>query len=447
MAGGLQLTSIEVLEDGAVRTHVVTGARGPDAAAGVADAAADRAAGRRACAADAGGPARGRRHGRVDARRRARWLAWSAGPETCSCSLPTRRAGLGHVRRHRAHWATTAHHRPRRRQLLHRDAGCRPDRGHGAAVELGRRRARRPDPEGELRLGPARAAAAAPRAAAVGGHHAPADAHATGRRRALRAHRRSPRRRDLRAGPRRDGNFLYQIRANGDARIIASRIGDEPAYGAAMLPDGAIAVARWNGDIARVTRRRRGARVDERRHEHLPDRHRRARHAVRRHVQWRRAAHRAGRHAPRHRDGLRPGRLVAVATTPGGGVVAAERGGQGACPARAPDGLREVVYHRPGALFYGLAVDDGFLYALDLSQRHLLRIPLPAVAGRGRGAREPRRPDQTRRACVSADVEEEQRGHRPAVVREDVEVLAPQQCNEQADGEDAAEPRRRCRRR
>jgi hypothetical protein len=35
------------------------------------------------------------------------------------------------------------------------------------------------------------------------------------------------------------------------------------------------------------------------------------------------------------------------------------------------------VYRSPGARFYGLAVDDGFLYALDMTQRQLLRVPLP----------------------------------------------------------------------
>ena len=40
-----------------------------------------------------------------------------------------------------------------------------------------------------------------------------------------------------------------------------------------------------------------------------------------------------------------------------------------------PDGTSEVVYWSPGARFYGLAVDDGFLFALDLTYRQLLRIP------------------------------------------------------------------------
>src|SRR5690606_34638434 len=52
----------------------------------------------------------------------------------------------------------------------------------------------------------------------------------------------------------RDGNYLYRIDGSGNARIVASRIGEEPAYGAAILPDGTIAVADWGGTIHRVTR-------------------------------------------------------------------------------------------------------------------------------------------------------------------------------------------------
>jgi hypothetical protein len=41
-----------------------------------------------------------------------------------------------------------------------------------------------------------------------------------------------------------------------------------------------------------------------------------------------------------------------------------------------------VVYRSPGARFYGLAVDDGFLFALDLTYRQLLRVPLPTRPSR-----------------------------------------------------------------
>jgi M6 family metalloprotease-like protein len=183
----------------------------------------------------------------------------------------------------------------------------------------------------------------------------------------------------------RDGNYLYEIDPNGDARIIASNIGSDPAYGAAMLPDGSIAVGKWNGDVAHVTR-------DGLVHEwmnvgvniyqiatdtdgniyaatYAGDILRIAPDGVRRTIE----------------TGFGPGRLVAVATTPAGGVVAAERGGQGRVLHVRSDGTRDIVYRSPDASFYGLAVDDGFLYALDLTQRHLLRIPLasstaPALA-------------------------------------------------------------------
>ena len=73
--------------------------------------------------------------------------------------------------------------------------------------------------------------------------------------------------------------------------------------------------------------------------------------------------------------GFGPGRLVAVAVADDGSILAAERGGQGRILRVQPDGMRDIVYRRPGARFYGLAVDDGFIFALDLASRDLLRIP------------------------------------------------------------------------
>jgi M6 family metalloprotease-like protein len=175
----------------------------------------------------------------------------------------------------------------------------------------------------------------------------------------------------------RDGNFLYQLRSNGDAQIIATHIGDQPAYGAAVLPDGSIAVAKWNGDVARITRdgsvhawMSLGTNV----YQIASD----ADGTIY-------AATYGGDVLRIEGDGTRrvietgfgDGLLVAVATTPDNGLLAAERGGQGRIMLVRADGSREVVYRSAGARFYGLAVDDGFLYALDLTQRHLLRIPLP----------------------------------------------------------------------
>jgi M6 family metalloprotease-like protein len=185
----------------------------------------------------------------------------------------------------------------------------------------------------------------------------------------------------------RDANFLYELRANGEAHIVASRIGTEPAYGAAILPDGSIAVADWSGAINRVTRDGEvhswmnvGYNIYQIASDpagnlfaatYTGDVLRIAHDGARRLIE----------------TGFGPGRLVAVATTPTGAVLAAERGGQGRILRIDPDGTREIIYRRPGARFYGLAVDDGFLFALDLTSRDLLRIPLPTakatiVAGR-----------------------------------------------------------------
>jgi M6 family metalloprotease-like protein len=175
-----------------------------------------------------------------------------------------------------------------------------------------------------------------------------------------------------------DANYLYQIRGNGDAGIIATRIGDEPAYGAAILSDSNIAIAKWNGDISRVTRAGEvhawmnvGMNIYQIASDDTGNIY---------------AATYAGNVLRIGTDGERriietgfsAGRLVTVATTPGNGIVAAERGGQGRVLHIRADGSRDVVYRSTGARFYGLAVDDGFLFALDLQSRQLLRIPLPA---------------------------------------------------------------------
>jgi hypothetical protein len=34
-----------------------------------------------------------------------------------------------------------------------------------------------------------------------------------------------------------------------------------------------------------------------------------------------------------------------------------------------------MIVQSKGSLFYGLAVDEHFLYAIDMRHRHLLRIP------------------------------------------------------------------------
>jgi hypothetical protein len=174
-------------------------------------------------------------------------------------------------------------------------------------------------------------------------------------------------------------NYLYALNGDGNAQIVASRIGDDPAYGAAILPDGSIAVAEWSGTINRVGRDgsvHRWIDVGYNIYQIAGDDAGNLFAAT-----WQGDVLRVSADGDRTliETGFGPGRLVAVAATPDGGVLAAERGGQGRILRVDPDGAREVVYWSPGARFYGLAVDDGFLFALDLTHGQLLRVPLPAT--------------------------------------------------------------------
>jgi M6 family metalloprotease-like protein len=175
----------------------------------------------------------------------------------------------------------------------------------------------------------------------------------------------------------RHANYLYQIEPGGNARIIATRIGTHPAYGAAILPDGSIAVAEWSGDISHV--RRDGSvhpwmSLGVNIYQIASDDEGNI-FAATFNGDVMRITPQGG---VRVIDtGFGPGRLVAVATTATGDLIAAERGGQGRILLIPENGQREVVYRSPAAHFYGLAVDGRFVYALDLTQRHLLRFPLP----------------------------------------------------------------------
>lgn len=175
----------------------------------------------------------------------------------------------------------------------------------------------------------------------------------------------------------REGNFLYQIMPNGDASVLATRIGSNPAYGAAILPDGSIAVAEWTGDISHVRRdgtvhpwMSLGVNI----YQIASDDEGNVFAATFNGNVMRITPEGAVRLIE---TGFGAGRLVAVATTPAGDLIAAERGGHGRILLIRDDGSREVVYSSPAAHFYGLAVDGRFVYALDLTQRHLLRFPLP----------------------------------------------------------------------
>ncbi|HEX7090975.1 MAG TPA: hypothetical protein VF192_12615, partial [Longimicrobiales bacterium] len=182
----------------------------------------------------------------------------------------------------------------------------------------------------------------------------------------------------------RGENYLYRVEPDGRARVIAQRIGTAPAYGAAALRDGSILVADWSGRIQQVA----------------PDGAVRPWAELGRHIyqiatdsagtvfaaSYEGEVIRVGRdgRARALRTPFGRGRLVAVAATPEGVAYAAERGGEGRIVRIRENGDPELVARVKGAQFYGLAVDGGFLYALDLRHRQLLRIPLPQ---RHRGAR------------------------------------------------------------
>jgi M6 family metalloprotease-like protein len=176
----------------------------------------------------------------------------------------------------------------------------------------------------------------------------------------------------------RSENFLYRVFPDGGAELIARGIGDGPAYGAAALPDGSIIVADWTGVLTQI----------------VPggEPHVWARLGGR--AVYQIASDAAGRvYATTYRGevvrvdpdgritglatGFEPGHLVAVAVTPEGEVYAAERGGQGRIVQLRVGGTAREITRIAGGQFYGLAVEGRFLYALDLGNRQLIRLPLP----------------------------------------------------------------------
>jgi M6 family metalloprotease-like protein len=190
-----------------------------------------------------------------------------------------------------------------------------------------------------------------------------------------------------------DRNFVYRISPDGEAAVVAADVGEDPAYGATMLPDGTLLVAEWNGRIHRVD----AAGVISP-YTRLTDKR-----------IYQIAADDAGnvfaaaldgdviRIAPdgvlRYLEtGFGHGGLVAITASADSWVYAAERGGEGRVIRFSPEGRRELLYRQPDAEFYGLALDGGFLYALDLTERHMLRLPLPGAIVPARIAARPELP-------------------------------------------------------
>jgi M6 family metalloprotease-like protein len=174
----------------------------------------------------------------------------------------------------------------------------------------------------------------------------------------------------------RDENYVYRIDANGNAAVVAARVGTSPAYGAALLPNGDLLVAEWNGTIWSVNaegRPRPYARLKANIYQIATD----ARGAVYAAtydgtvIEWR-----PDGRTYTMEPGFQKGRLVAVAAARDGVVYAAERGAGGRIVRFDRNGARRVIFQSPNARFYGLSVEQEFLYALDLHDGRLLRLPL-----------------------------------------------------------------------
>lgn len=178
----------------------------------------------------------------------------------------------------------------------------------------------------------------------------------------------------------RGRNMLYYVSPSGDAELVVEDVGGDPAYGLTELPDGDLLVAEWSGRILRVNLDTREVST----YTELPARI------------YQIASDGTGVVYAASYDGnllrIEPngvyaviptgfgvGRFVALAVTPDGTVFVAERGGSGRILRIDQRGQHHLVFRRPGAEFYGLALArDHFVYALDLASRELLRFPLDA---------------------------------------------------------------------
>ena len=180
----------------------------------------------------------------------------------------------------------------------------------------------------------------------------------------------------------RGENYLYRLDANGNASVVASGIGEGPAYGTAVMPDKSVIVSEWSGRLHRV----------------LPNGEVHAYGTLNANI-YQIASDAFGtlyaatydgyviRMSPNGASVLIPtgfakGKLVALAISRSGDLYVAERGDQGRIIRFGNDGTRQIMLQIKGSQFYGLAVDDQFLYAIDMRNRQLLRIPMDAIPTR-----------------------------------------------------------------
>ncbi|MFW6079657.1 MAG: M6 family metalloprotease domain-containing protein [Gemmatimonadota bacterium] len=185
----------------------------------------------------------------------------------------------------------------------------------------------------------------------------------------------------------RGQHYVYRVSRDGRRAEALANLGDSPAYALTALPEGDLLVAHWDGRIRRVYRDGRTAswtRIGAGVYQLAADVDGTVWAATYRGEIVRIGG---GERNRRIATGFGDGGLVAITNAPDGGVYAAERGGAGRIVRVRPDGSSTTLTRVPGAAFYGLAVNDGFLFALDLENRTLLRIPItgeppPSVAGR-----------------------------------------------------------------
>jgi sugar lactone lactonase YvrE len=180
----------------------------------------------------------------------------------------------------------------------------------------------------------------------------------------------------------RSTNYLYRLDSKGNASVIAAGFGDGPAYGAAVMPDSSVVVAEWSGKLHRIT----------------PAGNVRPYGQLNANI-YQIAADAGGviyaatldgsviRMNPNGSSSVIPtgfakGRLVALALSRAGDLYVAERGDHGRILRIDADGSRQLMLQSKDSQFYGLAVDDQFLYAIDMRHRQLLRIPTDAAAVR-----------------------------------------------------------------
>lgn len=175
----------------------------------------------------------------------------------------------------------------------------------------------------------------------------------------------------------RSKNYLYRLDENGNAQVVAANIGDGPAYGSAMLPDSSIIIAEWSGKLHRVkpdgTVHDYATLFNTNIYQIAADAH-----GVLYAATYDGHVLRIARNGSTSviETGFGQGKLVALALSRAGDLYVAERGDAGRILRLNADGTRQIMLHSKGAQFYGLAVDDHFMYAIDMRNRQLLRIPL-----------------------------------------------------------------------